>query len=477
MKIYDKQYINGQWQTGTGQSQLENRNPFTGELLYSYQSASADDVDQAYQAAKAAQTNWAQLTPQDRAAYMDKLLVAMDEMAEETRAVLVEEAGSAANKVAFELATIKSIVQEFRNASAHMNGTIQPSNVPGKDNYVIREPKGVIGVIAPWNVPLVLAMRSVVPAIALGNTVVLKPASDTPGSAFLIAEMFDRAGFPPGVFNAIAGKGSEIGDAITAHPIPNAISFTGSTEVGRHIGSVTGREIKDVSLELGGNNVQLVLADADIDQAVEAAVFGCFFHAGQICMRTNRIIIADDIYDDFREAFVARIKTLKVGDPNDNDNFYGPIVSQSQVKKITGYIESALSEGAQPALAGETTGQVISPWIFTEVTNDMTIAQEEVFGPVVALIRAQTLDQAVEMANDTQYGLSGAVFTKDCYRGLQVAKRIESGMVHVNNPSINDESHVMFGGVKASGLGRFNGQWVADKFTTERWISVQTLPQ
>lgn len=473
MKTYDKQYINGKWQEGTGESLLENRNPYTGEVLYTYQSASTADVDQAYQAAQEVQKDWGGLLPSEREAYFDRLLEVMEELKEDTRAVLVEEGGSAANKQAFELETIQAIVREFRGASAHMEGSILPSNVPGKKNLVTREPKGVIGVIAPWNVPFVLALRSVIPALATGNTVVLKPASDTPASAFHIAELLDKAGFPAGVFNAIAGRGSEIGDSITAHSIPNAISFTGSTEVGRHIGEVTGQHIKDVSLELGGNNVQIILADADIEKAVEAAIFGCFFHAGQICMRTNRLIIEEAIYEDFSQAFIERVKGLKVGDPSDEANYYGPIINESQVEKITGFVQASLDEGAQVALEGQTDGQVMTPWVLTEVTNDMTIAQKEVFGPVIGLIRAQDEAEAIQLANDTTYGLSGSVFTEDKYRGIQVAKQIQSGMVHVNNPSINDEPHVMFGGVKASGLGRFNGKWVVDKFTTERWISVQ----
>jgi aldehyde dehydrogenase (NAD+) len=355
-----------------------------------------------------------------------------------------------------------------------MGGQILPSNLPGKENYVFRQPKGVIAVIAPWNVPLVLAMRSVVPAIATGNTVVCKPASDTPASAFLIAELFEKAGFPDGVYNAIAGSGSEIGDAFVSHPIPKLISFTGSTEVGRRVGEIAGKNLKDVSLELGGNNAMIVLADADIEQAAKAAAFGAFFHQGQVCMAINRVVAVSSVHDEFVEVLVNVVKNLKVGDPASADTFIGPIINAGQIKNIEDYIEQTVSAGARVALRGKTEGSLVYPWILTEVNNGMASAKNEVFGPVCSVIRARDEEDAINIANDTPYGLSGSVFTKDLYRGIQVAKKIESGMTHVNDQSINDEPHVMFGGEKASGIGRFNGEWVFRKFTTEKWISVQT---
>lgn len=473
MEKYTQQYINGQWVEGSGKSILENYNPYTGELLYTYRSASKEDVDQAYKAAKIAQPVWAALMPAERVGYLEKLLQAMIDLEDETRAVLIEEGGSAHAKVEFEIHTIRAIVREAMSFPEHMNGTIMPSNIPGKKNFIIREPRGVFGVIAPWNVPFVLALRSVVPAIATGNTVLLKPASDTPASALLIAKMFDQAGFPPGVFNAIVGKGSEIGDSITNHPIPDAISFTGSTEVGTRIGEMAGRNIKDVSLELGGNNVMLVLKDADLDAAVRAAVFGTFFNAGQVCMRINRIVAVDEVYDVFKEKFVKAVRNISVGDPADPANLYGPVVSVSQRDKVNGYVQQAIAEGAIVELEGRTEGNVIYPWVLGEVNNTMATASNEVFGPAVSLIRVKDENEGVSVSNDTEYGLSGSVFTQDLYHGLQIAQKIDSGMVHVNDQPINDEAHVMFGGEKKSGLGRFNGKWVADKFTTERWISVQ----
>jgi aldehyde dehydrogenase (NAD+) len=319
-----------------------------------------------------------------------------------------------------------------------------------------------------------LALRSVIPALAVGNGVVLKPSSETPASAFVIAEFFEKSGaFPPGLFSAVAGRGSEIGDSFVNHPIPSIISFTGSTEVGRRIGEVAGGQIKDVSLELGGNNPMIVLEDADIGRAAKAAAFGAFFHQGQVCMALNRIIALDSIHDRFVEAFIEETKHLKVGDPANPDIFIGPIINQTQVASIEGYIRDTIKAGAKLALEGKTEGNFVHPWLFTGVTNDMPAAAHEVFGPACCIIRAKNEAEAIATANDTEYGLSGSVFTSDLYHGIQVAKQMESGMTHVNDQSINDEVQVMFGGEKASGVGRFNAQWVVDKFTTDKWISVQ----
>lgn len=472
MKAYTEQFIGGKWRKGRG-GQMENHNPMTGELLYTYQAANKQDVDEAYQAAAAAQPAWAQLLPGERQAMMERLIVAIRDMEEEIYTCLVEEGGSTKPKADFEFFTSIDIVKECMQFPYMMDGKVMPSNIPGKDNYIFRAPKGVIGVIAPWNVPLVLAMRSVLPAIATGNAVVLKPATDTPGSAFLIAEMFERAGMPAGLLNVVAGRGSDIGDYIVEHPIPALISFTGSTAVGKGIGEKASGGVKDVSLELGGNNAMVVLADANVAHAVGAACFGSFFHQGQVCMALNRIVIVDSLYDEFAAAFAAAARGLKVGDPADPETFIGPIINQAQVANIEGLIQETIDAGAKVLLEGKTEGNLISPWLFTEVTNDMPAAKHEVFGPVCCLIRAKDEAEAIAIANDTDYGLSGSVFTTDLYHGMEVARQIQSGMVHVNDQSINDEPHVMFGGEKESGVGRFNAQWVVDKFTTEKWVSVQ----
>ncbi|MDL2252901.1 aldehyde dehydrogenase family protein [Ruminococcaceae bacterium OttesenSCG-928-I18] len=474
MKKYTQQYIGGQWRDGQGKSEMTNTNPFTGDTLYTYRSAGEKDVDDAYQAAQEAQRDWAAKAPGEKQAMLEKLIGAIHEMKDDIYACLVEEGGSTKPKADFEFFTSIDIVKEAMQFPLMMDGRIMPSNIPGKENYIFKSPRGVTGVIAPWNVPLVLAMRSVLPAVATGNAVVLKPATDTPGSAFLIAEMFEKAGMPKGLLNVVAGRGSEIGDLIVQHPIPQLISFTGSTEVGKQIRKNASGLIKEISLELGGNNAMVVLEDADIEHAAKAAGFGAFFHQGQVCMALNRIIVLDSVYDKFAQAFAEEAKHLPVGDPADPDTFIGPIINKGQIEQIEGYVKATKDAGAKVLLEGKTEGRLVYPWLFTEATNEMPAAKNEVFGPVCCLLRAKGEAEAIALANNTQYGLSGSVFTKDLYHGMQVARQIESGMVHVNDQSINDEPHVMFGGEKQSGVGRFNAQWVVDKFTTEKWVSVQS---
>lgn len=477
MKSYPKLYINGEWIEGTGSAMIADIAPLTGETLYEFRSASKADVDKAYEAAAMAQKQWAATSPAEKYAALEKLIPVIVEYEADLHDILATEAGSTPPKTGFEFGTSIEIVKNCLRYPAMMQGKILPSNMPGKENYVFRSPRGVIGVITPWNVPIVLAMRSIIPAIACGNAVVLKPSTDTPASAFLIAEWFEKAGMPKGLLNVIAGKGSEIGDYFVSHPIPDLISFTGSTEVGKRIGEIAGSQIKETSLELGGNNAMIVLEDAEVDRAARAAAFGAFFHQGQVCMALNRIIVIDNVYDAFAEAFVAETKKLKVGDPKDPDTFIGPIINKAQVAQIEEYIKQTKQAGATVLLEGKTEGNLIHPWLFGDVTNDMPAAKNEVFGPACCLIRATDEDDAIAICNDTNYGLSGSVFTTDLYHGMKVAQRIESGMVHVNDQSINDEPHVMFGGEKQSGIGRFNGEWVLDKFTTEKWISVQAEPR
>ena len=474
MKVYDRQYINGKWVVGCGSKELSNYNPYSNELLYSYTPAGIGDISAAYAAAERAQTEWAKTPPAQKRDMLEKLASAIVEMKEDVYACLVEEGGSVRPKADFEFYTSIDIVKEAMSFPLMMEGKIIPSNIPGKENYIHKIPKGVIGVIAPWNVPLVLAMRSVIPAIATGNAVVLKPATDTPGSAFLIADFFERAGFPAGLLNVIAGRGSEIGDAFVTHQVPSLISFTGSTEVGRHIGEMASGWIKDVSLELGGNNAMIVLEDADIERAAAAAAFGAFFNSGQVCMALNRIVVLDKVYDLFMDAFIAATKALKVGDPQAPDTFIGPIINKAQVASVEKLVRETVLAGATVVLKGKTEGNLIHPWIFADVSNDMPAAANEVFGPVCCLIKAKDEQEAIRIANDSEHGLSGSVFTKDLYRGMLVARQIKTGMIHVNDQSINDEPQVMFGGEKASGVGRFNAQWVVNKFTTEQWVSVQT---
>ena len=323
-----------------------------------------------------------------------------------------------------------------------------------------------------------MSNRSAAPALALGNAVVIKPSSDTPVTGgLLLAEIFDEAGLPPAVLSVVVGAGHDIGDAFVDHPAPRVLSFTGSTPVGRRIGEHAGRGVKRVCLELGGNGPFIVLDDADLDRAVDAALFGKFMHQGQICMAINRILVDTRRYDDFVERFAARASALKAGDPSDPKTVVGPLINRKQLEKIEGLVNATLERGARPVVRGAAAGLVLSPVVLADVTNDMPAAREELFGPVAPILRFDGDDEAVRLANDTEYGLSSGIFCGDIERGVRMAKRIEAGMTHVNDSPVNDDPNTAFGGEKASGIGRFGGEWAMREFSTDHWISVQHEPR
>ncbi|MED6318132.1 aldehyde dehydrogenase family protein [Psychrobacter pacificensis] len=474
------QFIGGEWQKGKDDSINTDTNPYNGDTIVEIQQATKDQLDEAYDAADQAQAKWAKTTPAERAAVMYKVVSILDQRQEEIVDWLIKESGSTRIKAMVEFSSARAITLEAASFPNRVHGEIRPSNTPGKENFIYREPIGVVAVISPWNFPLHLTQRSIAPALALGNAVVLKPASDTPiTGGLLLAKVFEEAGLPKGLLNVVVGSGSEIGDAIVEHKAPSLVSFTGSTSVGQHIGELAngGEYIKQVALELGGNSPFVVLKDADIEQAVKAAAFGKFLHQGQICIAINRVIVEDEIYDDFVERFLAHVKTLNVGDPSKQDTAIGPIINEKQLKSLKDKIAKAQDEGAKMILSGEIEGQVVPPHIFTEVTREMDLSCNEVFGPLVGIIRAKDEDDALSIANDSMYGLSSAVFTADMQKGLRFARGIRAGMTHINDISVNDESNTPFGGEKNSGIGRFNGEWVLEEFTRTHWISMQNKPR
>lgn len=471
---FTRQFINGQWKEGSSAKAIINLNPYTGEELLSIQGATQDDLNDAYQVAKEAQPIWEGTPLLEKKRLFEQLVEVLQDKKEEIIGWLIQESGSTLLKATAEFESSIRMVKESASFLTRIKGEILPSYVPNKENRVYRTAKGVIGVIGPWNFPFLLTMRSVAPAIATGNSVVIKPASDTPvTSGLLFGDIFKEAGFPDGVVNVVVGRGSEIGDAFVAHPIPSMISFTGSTEVGRRIGEIAGRTLKDVALELGGNNAMIVLDDANIERAAKAAVFGNFMHQGQICMALNRVIVDQSIYDEFVEKFVEIVKTLTVGNPAAKTTFIGPLINKEQIDRIQKDVQESVEQGANIAYSGPVQNLLMSPIVLTNVTNDMPIAKNEIFGPVACIIKAQDEAHAIAIANDSPYGLSGSVFTENIHRGIEVGKKVETGMIHINDQSVNDEAHVAFGGEKDSGIGRFNGEWAIDKFTTTKWIGVQ----
>jgi len=439
--------------------------------------ATADDVDEAYRASAEAQKEWAKLPPAARSAKMHAIADILDARKDEIADWIVREVGGTKLKAALELMLVTQVARQEAAALPFMvEGAILPESLPGKESRAYRQPAGVVALVSPWNFPLQLTARTLFPALALGNGVVVKPASDsivTGGTLF--AAICEEAELPPGLVAVLPGSGSEIGDAMVQHPIPSVVSFTGSTPVGRGVGkaALDSKRLKALELELGGNSPIVVLDDADIDYAVEASVWGKFVHQGQICMIANRLVVEDAIYDEFVEKFVARTKELVVGQRDDPACMIGPIVNRDQFDKINDMIAKAKDQGATCALGGEPDGLVIPPHVFTDVGEDNCLVTNEIFGPVAPIQRARDEEHALELANATDLGLSSAVFSRDEGRALAFAKRIEAGMTHINDQTVNDSPFSPFGGAKNSGLGRFNGRWAVEAFTKTHWISVQ----
>ncbi|MFD1707718.1 aldehyde dehydrogenase family protein [Siminovitchia sediminis] len=470
----NKNYIAGQWRDGNGKATYEVKNPYNDEVIQKIKMASKEDIDEAYQSADRVRQDWMNLNPFERSSIMEKAVQIIESRREEFVEHLINESGSSHLKANVELDFVIAITREAASFPLRMEGEIIPSLVPGKENRIYRKPLGVVGVIGPFNFPMYLAMRSVAPALATGNGVVLKPDEQTAVTGgILLAKVFEEAGVPEGLLNVVVPNIDEIGDAFVEHPIPRLISFTGSTPVGRHIGELCGRHIKKAALELGGNNALVVLGDADVEKAVNSALFGKFMHNGQICMAINRIIVHKDKYEPFVESFVSKAKRIKVGDPHEKDTLIGPLINRGAIDRILGQIEEAKKEGAEVILEGKVEGNVMSPFVLTG-TNDVATAKNEMFGPVATIIKAEDDEEAIRIANDSPFGLSGAVHSGSPERGVEAAKQIVTGMVHVNDQSVNDEPLIAFGGEKASGIGRFGGKWSLEEFTTVQWISVQT---
>ncbi len=470
----NKQYISGTWRDGKSQKVLTDRNPYDGTAIADFRLASVSDLDEAYRSAAAAQKLWAEVNAFEKRTILEKAITWIEQNETDIAEIITDELGGTRLKAMIEIFLVKTFIKEASTYPLRMTGEIFPSTVDGKENRLYRVPAGVVGVISPFNFPFNLSMRSVAPALGAGNGVVLKPHDDTPiTGGTLVAKIFEEAGIPKGLLNVIVADIAEIGDAFVEHPIPRIISFTGSEAVGRHIGGVAGRSLKKAVLELGGNSAMIILQDADLNNAVNAAVFSRFAHQGQVCMCSNRILVQRGIYNKFLEKFVAQVSQLKAGDPRNADTDLGPLMNLHQAEVFMKQVQRGVDEGARVVLEGKLEGNVASPTVFADVKPHMWIAQNEMFGPAVCVMPFDTAEEALEIANDSAYGLSGAIHTQDAERGAELAKRFDSGMVHVNDSTINDDPLIAFGGEKASGIGRLNGKWALEEFTTLKWISVQ----
>jgi len=471
----DQQFIAGQWQPGRSQKMIQNLNPYTQDTIFTLQAASTADVDAAYVAADKAFQQGAIKSVELRLQILQKLQQVIQVRQDEIIDWLILESGSTRFKAGLEVGAALSIIQESQKFPEQIKTEQLESKDPQRKSLVLRKPLGVIGVISPWNFPFHLSMRSVATAIACGNSVVLKPASDTPVTGgTLLGKLFEEAGLPAGVLNVISGAGSEIGDYFVEHPIPKMISFTGSTEVGQNVGSkaLASPRIKRLALELGGNAPLVILDDADLELAVELTIMGRFMHQGQICMSTNRVIVDASIHDAYVEKLLERVKTVAVGDPNLEETIIGPIINQSQIKKHQQIIQSAKEQGAELVYEGGIEGNLVYPHIFTGVAPESPLAQEESFGPILPVLKARDEAHALKLANDTRFGLSSAVCTSNIERGISFTEQLDIGMTHINGISVADQANAPFGGEKNSGLGRFNGRWIFEEFTRTHWLTV-----
>ncbi|MFI6769556.1 aldehyde dehydrogenase family protein [Streptomyces sp. NPDC050355] len=468
------QFIGGEWRSGSGSWDIVDFNPFNGEKLTSIPVATVEEIDQAYRAAERAQREWGAVNPYTRRLVFERVLRIIDDREAELAEAITAEVGGTLAKVGFELHLAREFLREAIQLALRAEGRILPSPIDGKENRLYRLPVGVVGVISPFNFPFLLSIKSVAPAIALGNAVVLKPHQNTPVcGGGLVARIFEEAGLPAGVLNVVVTDIAEIGDALIDHPVPKTISFTGSEKVGRHVATVAAAHFKHTVLELGGNSALVVLDDADVDYAVDAAVFSRFVHQGQVCMAANRVLVDRAVEREFTEKFVAKVASLKVGDPTDPQTHIGPLINEGQAEAVTALVDRAVAEGAAPLLRGEASGTLVAPSVLSGLPADSPLLTQEIFGPVAVLVPFDGDEEAVRLTNATPYGLSGAVHTGDIERGVRFAKRIETGMFHVNDATVHDEPIVPFGGEKSSGLGRLNGDAMVEAFTTTKWISIQ----
>lgn len=471
-----QQYIGGVWRQGKGSRALEVKDPYSRELVTTFQIATKEDIDEAYKAAADAQKAWAHTPPQERRAVFEKAWQWVDAHFDEIVDILTHEGGSTFIKAAFEI----SLVSDFLRSAAALTmspvGALLASPDPEKENRLYYEPVGVVNIISPFNAPFFLSLRPCAPALALGNAVVLKPHELTPmASGTLIARMFEESGLPAGLLNVVVTDIQEVGDAFIEHPTPAVISFTGSAPTGKHIAEVGGRHLKKVITELGGNSAFIVLDDADLDVAVNAAVFSRFTHQGQICMSANRVIVHEKVYDEFLKRYTEKVASLPTGDPSDRKTIVGPLIEPRQAELLEKQVAEAVEHGASLALEAkprEEGSGLCTPVVLTNVSPENPVSQVELFGPAVVFMKCKDDAEAVELANATPYGLSGAVHSKNLDRATEVAKQVHTGMIHVNNGTIADEAAVPFGGVGDSGSGRLNGEANLQAFTRPKWISV-----
>ncbi|MCK9259319.1 MAG: aldehyde dehydrogenase [Azoarcus sp.] len=461
----------------SGNATFDCCNPVSGEVVTRAAAATVADATSAVDAAAAAFTPWGEMLPAQRQTLLHTAADLLIERADRFEQAITAETGTTTSWARFNCQLAADILREAAAMVTHVQGEIIPSNRAGSIAMIVRQPAGVVLAFAPWNAPVLLGIRAIAMPLACGNTVVLKGSELSPLTHRLIGEVLRDAGFPPGVCNIVLNAPADSGavvEALIAHPAVRRVSFTGSTRVGRMVAELCARHLKPCLLGLGGKAPLLVLDDADIDEAVKAAAFGVFFNQGQICMSTERILVDHRIADDFTARLAERARSLTAGASGCP---LGSMISVEAAERIRQLVVDAVNKGAELIVGGDIAGSIVQPTLVDHVTPTMRLYHEETFGPIAAVMRFDDIEEAISIANDSDYGLSAAVFGRDTLRAFQIAKRIESAICHINGPTVQDEAQIPFGGIKASGWGRFGGKPAIDEFTELRWISIQTQPQ
>ncbi len=466
-------FIGGEWVPGG--AAFDDTDPFTGKVVARAAAGTREDARRAVEAADAAFTAWWKTPPAEKQRVFLKVADLLEGRGESVAGWLTRETGSTFGFAMFQLHFVAGLLRQAAALAYAPIGEVIPSDV-GQFAMGLRRPVGVVGAIAPWNAALILSARSIAAPLALGNTVVLKPSELSPYSGGLIwGELFGEAGLPGGVLNVVThapGDAAAIGDELIESPAVRRLNFTGSTATGRRLAEAAGRQLKRVVMELGGYNPLIVLADADMDYAVNATAFGAFLHQGQICMSTRKIIVERAIADEFTQKLAEKTKSLKAGDPSQHDTIIGPLITGGALDLVASRVADAVQKGATLLAGGGTVGSCYQATLLANVPEDSDFARHETFGPVAAIEVVDDAAEAVARANATAYGLSSGIITQDADRGLALAQQIDAGIVHVNDQTVADEPQMPFGGVKDSGFGRFGGSAVIDEFTELRWVTV-----
>ena len=471
--------INGAKSGASNEATFDCLNPVTGEVATRAPACTKEDAIRAVEAAGQAFPQWSATTPRERRNYLLAAAAALDSRRQDLVDAMKAEIGATEAWANFNVTLATEMFTEAASLTTQIKGEILPTNRPGSMSMAVRQAAGVVLAIAPWNAPIILAVRAIALPLACGNTVVLKSSELCPQTHGLIVEALIDAGFPPGVVNAISNQpdeAPEIVETLIAQPAVRRVNFTGSTRVGRVIAETCGRYLKRALLELGGKAPFIVLDDADLDAAVAAAAFGGYMNQGQICMSTERIILMEGIADAFVEKFAAKVATLTAGDPRMAAHPLGSLINEGAAERVISLIEDAVMKGAEVVAGGGGSGTLLNAVALDRVGPSMKIYAEESFGPVTSIIRVGSVEEAVSVANESEFGLSAAVFGTDHNRAMRVARQIESGLCHINGPTVHDEAQVPFGGVKSSGYGRFGSSAGIDEFTEIRWITVQDGP-